>query len=187
MKNYWQTDWMIGLIVTLFFMLASVTDLNRGIELAGYDLGVRFSSTKTANQDVVIIKIDEASLQEKGGWPWPRDILAQATRIIASARPAVVGYVLPLAREQSAHGLEYIHELKDLVRDKSGRNFNQVKRLLRKAEIRMNTDQTFANSLSRAGRVVLAIPFLESEKSKQATLGLTKHAKIYLKKCSRHY
>ena len=68
MKNFWQTDWIIGLVVTLLCMVAAVTDLNRDLELSGYDLGVRFSSTKSANQDVVIIKIDEVSLQEKGGW-----------------------------------------------------------------------------------------------------------------------
>lgn len=179
MNKYWQTDWFIGLVVMLFFMLATITDLNREIELTGYDLGVRFSSTKPANQDVVIIKIDEASLQEKGGWPWPRDILADATRILASAHPAVIGYVLPLDREQSVLGLEYIQELKKLVNTHSGQEFSRVKRLLRKAEIKMNTDQRFANSLSRAGRVVLAIPFLESDKSKEPTLGLAAHAKKY--------
>ena len=179
MKRIWQTDWIIGLVVMLVFMLATITDVNRDIELAGYDLGVRFSSTKTANQDVVIIKIDEASLQEKGGWPWPRDILAEATTIIAAARPAVIGYVLPFDREQSAHGLEYIQQLKELVKDKSGSNYAQIKNLIRIAESKMDTDQTFANSLSRAGRVVLAIPFLESENSKAPTLGLSEHAQKY--------
>ena len=163
----------------LLCMLAAITDLNRDIELVGYDLGVRFSSTKSANQDVVIIKIDEVSLQEKGGWPWPRDILAEATKKIASARPAVIGYVLPLDREQSAHGLEYIHELKELVRYKSDKNFTQVKRLLRKAEISMDTDQVFASSLRNAGRVVLAIPFLDSKKSKTPPVGLAEHVKRY--------
>lgn len=160
-------------------MLAAVTDLNRGIELAGYDLGVRFSSTKSANQDVVIIKIDEASLQEKGGWPWPRDILAEATRAIASARPAVIGYVLPLDREQSTHGTEYIRELKELVKKRAGGTYTQIKRLLRKAEVRMDTDQVFAKSLYNAGRVVLAIPFLDSNKLKASSLGLPEHVKRY--------
>jgi serine/threonine-protein kinase len=178
-KKYWQTDWIIGLAVMLFCMLAAITDLNRDIELVGYDLGVRFSSTKSANQDVVIIKIDEVSLQEKGGWPWPRDILAEATRKLAYARPAVIGYVLPFDREQSVHGMEYIAELKNLVSNKSGANFAQVKRLLRKAEISMDTDQVFANSLSTAGRVVLAIPFLDSKKSKRPPLGLAEHVKRY--------
>lgn len=174
-----QTDWMIGLVVMLLCMFAAVTDLNRDIELVGYDLGVRFSSTKSANQDVVIIKIDETSLQEKGGWPWPRDILAAATFKLASARPAVIGYVLPFDREQSAHGLEYITELKALVSGQTGSKIKQVKRLLRKAEIRMDTDQVFANSLYKAGRVVLAIPFLDSLKSKTPPSGLAPHVKRY--------
>ncbi len=163
----------------LLCMLASITELNRDIELAGYDLGVRFSSTKSANQDVVIIKIDEASLQEKGGWPWPRDILAEATRVIAAARPAVIGYVLPLDREQSAHGIEYIRELKELVRKRAGGTYTEVKRLLRKAEIRMDTDQVFATSLYKSGRVVLAIPFLDSNKSKTPPLDLPDHIRRY--------
>ena len=179
MKKIWQTDWIIGLVVTLLCMIAAVTDLNRDIELSGYDLGVRFSSTKSANQDVVIIKIDEVSLQEKGGWPWPRDILATATRKLALARPAVIGYVLPLDREQSVHGLEYIHELQELVSDSSGSNFKQVKRLLHKAEVSMDTDQVFASSLYKAGRVVLAIPFLDSKASKQPPLGLAEHVQRY--------
>ena len=179
MKKYWQKDWVIGLVVTLLCMLAVITDLNRDIELTGYDLGVRFSSTKSANQDVVIIKIDEASLQEKGGWPWPRDILAEATRKLAAARPAVIGYVLPLDREQSVHGLEYIQELQKLVAKESGLNYRRVKRLLRSAEVSMDTDQVFASSLRKAGRVVLAIPFLDSKKSTEPPLGLAEHVQRY--------
>lgn len=179
MKKYLQSDWIIGLVIMLLCMLAAITDLNRDIELKGYDLGVRFSSTKAANQDVVIIKIDEASLQEKGGWPWPRDILAEATRKLAAARPAVIGYVLPLDREQSAHGLEYIQELQSLVKEKYGSNFERIKRLLNKAKIKMDTDQVFASSLKRAGRVVLAIPFLDSKKSADPVFGLAEHAQRY--------
>ena len=179
MKKYLQTDWIIGLVIMLLSMLAVITDLNRDIELMGYDLGVRFSSTKSANQDVVIIKIDEASLQAKGGWPWPRDILAEATRKLASARPAVIGYVLPLDREQSVHGLEYINELQSLVRNESGSTNTKVKSLLHKAKVKMDTDQVFASSLQRAGRVVLAIPFLDSKKSTEPVLGLAEHVKRY--------
>lgn len=179
MKKYWQTDWIIGLVVMLLSVLAVVTELNRDIELIGYDLGVRFSSAKSANQDVVIIKIDEAALQEKGGWPWPRDILSEATRKLAAAHPAVIGYVLPFDREQSVNGLKYITKLKRLVRGEFGENYSQIKRLLRKAEISMDTDQVFANSLRNAGRVVLAIPFLDTKKSKTPPVGLAEHIKRY--------
>lgn len=179
MNKNWKIDRFIGLAIMLFGMLATITDSNREIELMGYDLAARYSSTKSPKQDVVIIKIDEASLQQKGDWPWPRDILAKATRTIAAARPAVIGYVLPFEREQMAHGMEYIQKLKRLIRNDSAENATEVKRLLRKAEISMDTDRSFANSLNQAGRVVLAIPYLESDKSKETLNGLAKHAKKY--------
>lgn len=179
MKKNKQTDRLIGLVIMLLGMLATITDSSREIELMGYDLAVRFSSSKSSKQDVVIIKIDEASLQEKGGWPWSRDILAQATRILADAHPAVIGYVLPFDREQNAYGMEYVKALKTLVRDEESEKYTEVKRLLNKAEISMDTDQDFANSLNKAGRVVLAIPFLESDKSKTAPQGVAEYAKKY--------
>lgn len=179
MKKVKRTDLVIGFAITLLAMVATVSGLNRDIELIGYDLGVRFSATKSANQDVVIIKIDEASLQAKGGWPWPRDILAQATRIMAAARPAVIGFALPLDREQNAYGLEYIQKLQTLVRDESDDKFTEIKGLLGKAENRMNTDLDFANSLNRGGRIVMAIPFLENDKSKLSPTGLAAYAQKY--------
>ena len=179
MKKVRRTDFVIAFTITLLAMLATVSGFNRSIELIGYDLGVRFSSTKSSNQDVVIVKIDEASLQAKGGWPWPRDILAQATRIMAAARPAVIGFALPLDREQNGYGLEYIQQLKTLVQDESADKYTEIKGLLGKAETRMNTDQDFANSLNRGGRIVMAIPFLDSDKNKPAPNGLASYAEKY--------
>lgn len=179
MKKVRRTDFVIAIAITLLAMLATVTGLNRNIELIGYDLGVRFSSTTSANQDVVIIKIDEASLQAKGGWPWPRDILAQATRIMAAAGPAVIGFALPFDREQSAYGFEYIQQLKSLVQDESEAKYAEIKNLVRKAETSMNTDQDFADSLYRGGRIVLAIPFLENDKANTSPKALAEYAKKY--------
>ncbi|MDH5601190.1 MAG: serine/threonine-protein kinase [Gammaproteobacteria bacterium] len=179
MKKYWQSDWIIGFVIMVLSMLGAVTELNRDIELTGYDLGVRFSSTKSANQDVVIIKIDEAALEAKGGWPWPRNILAEATNKVANSRPAVIGFVLPLDREQSTHGLEYIEALKNLVDKDKGSNTVRIKRLLRSAAASMDTDQIFASSLYSSGRVVLAIPFLDNLKSKTPPSGLPEYIKRY--------
>ncbi len=159
-KSFWKTDWFIGLVVILAILLASNTNMMRGLEWHAYDLGVRFSSTDPANSDVVVVAIDELSLQELGAWPWSRDILAQATRRLSSYGPSVIGFALPMDSAQSLHGLEYIHELKEIVNNNPKMANKTVKRLLNRAEIRMNTDQIFANSLRAAGRVVLAMPYL---------------------------
>ncbi len=179
MKQYWHKDWIIGLLVMLAGLLASITELNRDIELTGYDWGVRFSSTKAANRDVVIIRIDEEALKAKGGWPWPRNILAEATRKIGAAHPAVIGYVMNFEREQSTHGLEYIEELKKLVKNTRSLNYPQINRLLRSVEASIDTDQVLARSLRTAGRVVLAIPFLDSDNTENTPYGLPEHVKRY--------
>ena len=54
-----------------------------------------------------------------------------------------------------------------------------MKRLVRSAEASMDTDQIFANSLYNAGRVVLAIPFLDTLKSEEPPFGLAEHIKRY--------
>ncbi len=159
-KTFWKTDWFIGLIVILVFWLASGTELMRGLEWQAYDLGVRFSSADPANSDVVVVAIDDASLQELGAWPWPRDILAEATRQLSKYRPSVIGFTLSFDSEQSLRGLEYIRELKKVVKENPRMANRTVKRLLNLAETRMDTDQIFANSLRQAGRVVLAMPYL---------------------------
>ena len=159
-KTYWKTDWFIGLIVTLVFLLAGGTDLMRSVEWQAYDLAARFSSTDPANSDVVVVAIDDASLEELGDWPWSRDIMAQATRRLTAHRPSVIGFALPFDSTQTTYGLEYIHELQSLVEDNPRLANSRIRRLLNNAESRMDTDRVFANSLRQAGRVVLAMPYL---------------------------
>lgn len=156
-KAYWKTDWFIGLLVMLVFLSLANTSFLRKIDWFAYDLGVRFSSTKPASQDVVVVAIDETSLQQLGAWPWPRDLLADATKNIASARPAVIGYAVPFDVEQSVHGLEYIEKLKTVLESQGAIN-RRVRGMFAHAESSMNTDTIFASSFNRA-RVVLAIPY----------------------------
>jgi|SRR5262249_47421875 len=40
---------------------------------------------------VIIVAIDEESLQRHGQWPWPRTVLARIVGIVAAARPAAIG------------------------------------------------------------------------------------------------
>ena len=158
-------------------MLAALTDVTRELELQGYDFGLRFSSAKSVNQDVVIIAIDDAALKEQGAWPWPRDVLASATDKLASARPAVIGFVLPFDSKQTVHGLEYIEAMKELLNGVPGNT--ELKKLIRKAEISLDTDRVLADSFSTAGRVVLPIPFLTEEDKSPQDLSLNDYLKKY--------
>jgi len=44
-----------------------------------------------ANEDIVIVAIDDASLQELGRWPWDREVMAELISHIGEASPSVLG------------------------------------------------------------------------------------------------
>ena len=157
-KPYWKTDWFIGLLVMLVFLVLADTSFVRSIEWHAYDLGMRFSSTKPASEDVVIVAIDDKSIQELGSWPWPRDVLAEATRRLAQARPDVIGFSMPFDVGQSVRGLEYIEKLKTVLEAEGAMN-RQVKRVFRATESGMNADKILASTFRSAGRIVLAMPY----------------------------
>ncbi|MBI1424399.1 MAG: CHASE2 domain-containing protein [Gammaproteobacteria bacterium] len=157
--SYWKSDWFIGLAVTLIFLLLGVVGNElRVFDWQAYDMGVRFTSSRPANPNVVVVAIDDAAIQELGSWPWPRDMLAKVTDTISSASPAVIGYAVPFDTRQSTYGLHQIEQLKDAIEQSKSPN-RQWLRMIRQAEDSLDTDRIFANSLQRAGPVVLAVPY----------------------------
>ena len=92
MSRYWHTDWFLGMVVAVIFLLIASIAGTRSIDNLFYDLGIRFSTARQVHPDVVVVAIDDAAMQKFGGWPWPRDILAKATIALARAHPKTVGY-----------------------------------------------------------------------------------------------
>lgn len=156
--KYWKKDWFVGAVVTLLFFILGVSDKLRELDWWAYDIGVRFTAERAANDHVVVVAIDDAAIQELGSWPWPRDVVARLTDNIASAKPAVMGYALPLDIRQSSYGLANIEELRTAI--EAAPNINpEIKRLVKRAEEGLNTDRMLAQSLQKAGPVVLAMPY----------------------------
>jgi len=155
--GYWKTDWFIGLVVTLLFLILATTDNLRSLDWKAYDLGVRFSSFRPPNPNVVVVAIDDEAIQEMGSWPWPRDVLARVTDIISADSPAVIGYAVPFDTRQSTSGLQQIEKLKKALGNQA--NDRRLQRLINDVEEGLDSDRAFAQSLQRAGPVVLATPY----------------------------
>ncbi|WP_208976139.1 CHASE2 domain-containing protein [Natronincola peptidivorans] len=51
-----------------------------------------YHDTRPIHGDIVIIAIDEESLQTLGRWPWPRDYHGELLSVLSEAPPAVIGY-----------------------------------------------------------------------------------------------
>lgn len=142
----------------LLFLVLGVSGKLSPVDWQAYDTGVRFATSRPANPNVVVVAIDDAAIQELGSWPWPRDVMATVTDTLSSASPAVIGYAVPFDTRQSNFGVSHIERLKDAI-ERTSANNRQVTRLLKMAEEGLDTDRVFAQSLQRAGPVVLAMPY----------------------------
>jgi CHASE2 domain-containing sensor protein/signal transduction histidine kinase len=95
---WWRDDALIALALALLaFGLAAGEWLWRGDRLV-YDAGLAWWSRPPAD-DVVIVAIDDASIEAIGRWPWARSVHATLLERLASAKPRVI--VLDLVLSES--------------------------------------------------------------------------------------
>jgi CHASE2 domain-containing sensor protein len=84
----WAGVGCLGVVVILFASLGRLSE--RADELV-YD---RFLSlhAQPLLADIVVLEIDNASIEQLGRWPWPRTVHAKLLQRLAAAKPAVVIY-----------------------------------------------------------------------------------------------
>jgi CHASE2 domain-containing sensor protein/signal transduction histidine kinase len=72
-------------------MLGALCGLTASIDQLVYDRLLRFTAQPPL-PDIVIVEIDNDSIEKLGRWPWPRSVHAQLLERIAQAKPAAVVY-----------------------------------------------------------------------------------------------
>ena len=90
-----------GLLLVIFLLLAltgllpGISDIYKRFELLIYDQRMQLHLTsefQPAAAPVIIIDIDEASLQHEGRWPWSRAKIANLVQKLNEAGAAVIGF-----------------------------------------------------------------------------------------------
>lgn len=78
--------------------LAAISALRERLEFLAYDLGLNAAlpHEPATSSTVVIIDIDEASLQAEGRWPWSRSRIADPVDRLAAAGVAVTAFAVGL-------------------------------------------------------------------------------------------
>ena len=77
-----------------------------------YDARLRATMPRTLDERIVIIDIDEASLERVGHWPWGRDKLARFNReLFERQQVAVVGFDVVFAEPDGSSGLKNLQQL----------------------------------------------------------------------------
>ncbi len=162
----------------LFLTVAEVGGFS-GLDRKAYDLGVQFTASKDAHEDIVVIAIDDKSMQKLGAWPWPRDVMAETTRLVTRGVPRVIGFTMPLDSGQSRASLGSLNELGKILKQENKLS-GRVNRALRATELILRGDDQLAASFKAAGRIVLSMPYTESSEPESGlTPGLPDHMQRY--------
>jgi adenylate cyclase len=107
---------VLGLVIALFFIghaaryyeVPIITQLDNII----YDARLQVTMPRGVDERIVILDIDEKSLQEVARWPWPRDVMANLVeKLFAKYEIAIVAFDVVFAEADYSSGIRVLDEL----------------------------------------------------------------------------
>ncbi|MBF0472564.1 MAG: CHASE2 domain-containing protein [Nitrospirae bacterium] len=152
-------DWVFGLALTVLFIAAQLFEwypLDR-LELKFYDLRNAFRTTLSAS-NIVIINIDQKSINEYGQLPWSRGLYAKLIDTIEQNKPKLIGLCQLFTSAENNVALSEIRFIIDQLAHKG--DSGGALKLLKDTEQRLNGDERFSTSIETSGRIVMPIFFL---------------------------
>lgn len=168
-EGFWSKDWFFGVVIVVVVIGANVfTNSFTALETKAYDWGVSATS-KAPSDKVAVIAIDEQSVNNLGRWPWSREIHANMIDKLADAKAKVIGHTVFFFEPQKDAGLLYINKLLEVFANNSPPQVDGQKPapvnpllsefgpILSEAEQTLNTDRRLAESIKKAGNVVLPV------------------------------
>jgi CHASE2 domain-containing sensor protein/tRNA A-37 threonylcarbamoyl transferase component Bud32 len=177
-------------LVTLTFAglsFYSVSWMER-MERALYGRLITLAATeRQADRRLVLIEIDEKSIERLGSWPWPRDRVAQMIDLLRGSGAKVIGLNLPFFEREVNQGLVEVKGFQEKFeafsfskRDSSVTDWVQER--LGEMEKKLDGDGHLIASVAEAGNVIFpAFPALPPDQKDVPAGQDTLMAKNFLK------
>jgi len=169
-----KIDLALAIIITLLGVVAyAFTEIGgntraafsflHNIELRSLDARFRARGPRPADERIVIVGIDEKTLQKVGAWPVPRDAYGALVERLAAGGAKVVAFdvAFPVPEKNSA-----VEALKRLETELAGQAPEKVLARIREIQATSDNDVKFAESLKKANNVILGHLFLDAERAK---------------------
>lgn len=157
-----------GLSLTLLFLAFWLVGLDffDGLELKYYDIRMKLRGDEQATSEIVIVDIDDESIEKLGRWPWPRSLVARGIETISAADPKVIGLNLILSEAEQNTGLKEIRGLESLfaltLKKQTGKDGDAFAEALTLAQKRLDNDSRLRDAMASSGRVMLPAFFKDS-------------------------
>ncbi len=164
MKRIIFSNWLLCTILTLLILGGMLQEFYpmELLEYKAYDFltGIR---QRENNSPVVIVKIDNKSINDIGGWPWPRSYIADMLRRLSRYGPKTLGVYLWYPYKDINPGLKEIKTVRELLRkDPSlGKRKSRYKidEILAKAEKQLDHDSNLTATVNYAANLVMPLRF----------------------------
>jgi adenylate cyclase len=154
---------VIGLVITLFFIghaarfyqVGLITQLDNII----YDARLRLTMPRGVDERIVILDIDEKSLQEVARWPWPRDVMAGIIdKLFDKYQIAMIGFDVVFAEADYSSGIKAL----DRMAQKEMKGVAGFQEAYRELRPTLDNDGLFAKAIK--DRPVVLGYYLNSER-----------------------
>ncbi len=162
-KIHFPTLVLVAATVTL--IAANVlfdVDLLQPLEHKVYDAMAGLRRRKDAKQ-VVVLAIDDQSIQQIGSWPWPRSYLAEMVRLLTGYDTHTLGISLLYPTRELNPGLHEIDSIREILNEKPSKSerkkLAKINDVLAEAEKRLNHDDQLISAVRAARNVVLPLRF----------------------------
>ena len=137
-------------------------DMLQPLENQLYDLMTRLRRPQ-AGTEVVVLAIDDQSVQQLGGWPWPRSYIAEMVQLLSGLGAHTMGISLLYPTRDQNSGLREIENVKKLLNNKPAKSkrktANKINSILTEAGKRLNHDARLISAIRSARNVVLPLRF----------------------------
>jgi adenylate cyclase len=133
------------------------------IEQRSLDARFKLRGKRTPDARVVIVGIDEKTLQKVGAWPIPRDAYAKLIDNLSAGGAKTVALDVTFPNPEKNSAMDALRKLESQVASLAS---PAVVAKIREIERTSDNDVIFAESMKKADNVILGHVFLDKERSK---------------------
>src|SRR5262245_21010592 len=155
--------------IVLLYVLASQTTLLRNLEAKALDLRFHLRGVKQRGAPVILVVIDNRSIDELGRWPWSRKRFAEIVHQLHAAGAKVVAFDLLMTEPEAGLDDALLDRIRHALEAADWPPQAAVRQTLEHIVQGMKQssppDAAFASAMREAGNVVLAFAMTASHPS----------------------
>lgn len=149
---------LTAVVIAVFFLKPSFLEI---MELKALDLRFRLRGEIKPGPEVVIVAIDEKSLDQIGRWPWPRAVMSRIVEKLSHDGPRVIGFDIVFSEPEISADFARISSLQKEIEklDIGGDKLQKLRSIMERARREADHDRLLAEAMERSGRCVLGYFF----------------------------